>query len=306
MNGVSTANLRFRYVAGWDIEGVDPEDGSVACGDGTAYPMEVTGASTAEKIAKIYEIFHRVKDAWFTGGSFAWDWSSNSYSFECPSTGPPVNRAVEVDFPVFSSQIRGYCCSGSNDYNQEPYDAGVGTLYSDISDNENGMWNLVYTSSDYTYTKTAFTYDELAPLPGISGDWWGGLLGGRVMVRFNGKVAVLKADPANGIFDETNKFFIGIEIGFDPSSPDPYIAGGSNIYNPVFWDGLDYGPFSTPLVNYVLRLPSGDLTCQLYCDVEALDNVVASDIVHEAIEWWPYAAGSPAAPIFDTETGEPL
>lgn len=304
--GVFTREKRFKFVNGQETS--TPDSGYVACGDGTSHPMEVTGATTSAKLDKIAEIFYRVKDAWFTDGTFSWDWSIYSYSFNYPSTGPPTNRVIEVDTPSYGLQYRGYCSSGADDYNQATYDAGIGNLYSDISDNEFGMWRPIYTSPTYDGVTTAFSYDSVALGPFGSTDWWEGDLSGRVMVKFNGNVAVVKTDPANGFFDETNKFFIGIEVGFEAYSPDPAIAGGSNIYDPTFWDGLGYGPFSDPLVNYVIRLPSGDLTCQLYCDTDVITNVSATDIVHEPIEWWPYALwdGVANAPIWDSSTGVKL
>ena len=63
--GIYTNDLRFAFVNGWLTGGTDPADGSVECGPGTAFPMEVT-------LDQVAEIFYRVKDAWFTGGSASW------------------------------------------------------------------------------------------------------------------------------------------------------------------------------------------------------------------------------------------
>jgi len=58
---VSITEPRVKFRKGWLTGGTDPEDGSVECGDGTAYPMEVNKQ-------QFEGIFYRVKDAWFTSG----------------------------------------------------------------------------------------------------------------------------------------------------------------------------------------------------------------------------------------------
>ena len=65
--GVYTNELRVTFVDGQETP--TPDVGFVACGAGTGFPMEVTGANTREKFDKIAEIMYRVKDAWFTAGS---------------------------------------------------------------------------------------------------------------------------------------------------------------------------------------------------------------------------------------------
>ena len=59
---VSISEPRVKYVKGWHTtDGTDPGDGSaVECGEGTAYPLEVT-------VDQLAEIFYRVKDATWSG-----------------------------------------------------------------------------------------------------------------------------------------------------------------------------------------------------------------------------------------------
>ena len=59
-NGVFTRDKRFKWVKGWLTGGTDPADGSVECGDGTAFPMLVTPDQLAE-------IMYRVRDTSVTG-----------------------------------------------------------------------------------------------------------------------------------------------------------------------------------------------------------------------------------------------
>lgn len=60
--GVSITDPRVKFVKGWETGGTDPVDGSVECGDGTAYPMRVT-------IAQLAELMSRVRDAKWVSGS---------------------------------------------------------------------------------------------------------------------------------------------------------------------------------------------------------------------------------------------
>jgi hypothetical protein len=59
---VHTRNKRFEWVKGWLTGGADPEDGSVECGEGTAFPMEVT-------LDQLAEIMYRVRDAQWVSGT---------------------------------------------------------------------------------------------------------------------------------------------------------------------------------------------------------------------------------------------
>jgi hypothetical protein len=59
--GVFTPELRFQWVKGQVTSGT-PDEGFVACGDGTAFPMEVT-------LDQLAEIMYRVRDSVCTGSS---------------------------------------------------------------------------------------------------------------------------------------------------------------------------------------------------------------------------------------------
>jgi hypothetical protein len=61
-DAVSLVEPRVKFVKGWLTGGTDPEDGSVECGDGTNFCLEVT-------LDQLAEIAYRVRDGWFTAGS---------------------------------------------------------------------------------------------------------------------------------------------------------------------------------------------------------------------------------------------
>lgn len=62
--GASITEPRVKFVKGWLTGGVDPADGSVECGDGTAYPMLVTRQ-------QLEAIYYRVREAQVTSGSYS-------------------------------------------------------------------------------------------------------------------------------------------------------------------------------------------------------------------------------------------
>jgi len=64
---VSITDPRVKFIKGWETGGTDPADGSVECGDGTLYPMEVT-------VEQLSEIMYRVRDAEWAGGELVQDW----------------------------------------------------------------------------------------------------------------------------------------------------------------------------------------------------------------------------------------
>jgi hypothetical protein len=291
-NRVTTPDLRFEFVNGWLTGGTDPADGSVECGDGTAFPMEVT-------LDQVAEIFYRVKDAWFTGGQADWKidiFGTPSASFSAP-TSAPTNRRLDIDSLTY--QQRGYCKLGADDYNGATYDAGIGNYYSDISDNENGMWK---------YGDDAFSYiqDDPNNLQGGDPEWWGVTgAGAKARVYRGNRVAVVKANPTDGLYASTNKFYLEIEMYWYDYAPVLNFFGGTNIYNGVDGSG-DWSSYSIEICNYVLRLSTGDATCPVYFPTLGTLDQTGTDFIHEAQVWWPYAKNNPAVPVWDSATGLPL
>lgn len=123
-----------------------PSTGFVACGPGNKYCMEAT-------LAQIAEVFFRVKEAKWVGGSF-----SHTYSYFPPDPDPPVTLTLTVTPPTSQPTQRVYELSANNDHiyrgffdqagdivGKEDYFlasyAGVnGDMFADIGDDERAMW----------------------------------------------------------------------------------------------------------------------------------------------------------------------
>jgi len=295
-NGVFTRNKRFTWVDGQVTSGT-PDEGFVACGDGTAFPMEVT-------LDQVAEIFYRVKDAWFTGGSASWKAYGSTSTISAP-TAAPTNRRLDVSASTY--QQRGYCKLGGDDYNGATYNSGIGSYYSDIADNENGMWRDAWNDPDHI-DAFSFEQDDFNGTQSSNSQWWGTPdIGFGVYAKvFRGKrVAVVKADPADGLYAPTNQFFLEIEMYWGDYYPVPF-GGGTNIYNSEGGFG-DWSAYAVAICQYILRLESGDATCQVYFATDpSTTNETGTDFIHEPQVWWPYAKDNPAVPVWDTDNGAKL
>jgi len=292
--GVVTRMKRFEFVNGWMTGGTDPADGSVECGDGTAFPMEVT-------LDQVAEIFYRVKDAWFTGGSASWEVSGSPQTMEAP-TDAPTNRTLEIDGVTY--QRRGYTILDAYPYNDPTYDAGIGNYYSDIADNENGLWKDAWNDPDHV---DAFSYEQDDPNSTQGGDaeWWGDTgLGVYAKVYRGKRVAVVKLDPEDGLYAATNKFYLEIEMYWIDYGVVPF-GGSTNIYDSQGGFG-DFSSRAVNICNYILQLAGGDATCPVYFDALGSTNETGTDFIHEPQKWFPYAKGNPAEPVWDFETGAKL
>jgi hypothetical protein len=259
--------------------------------------MEVT-------LDQIAEIFYRVKDAWFTGGSASWEidvFGTPSASISAP-TSAPTNRTLEIDGVTY--QKRGYTILDAYPYNGATYDAGIGNYYSDIADNENGMWKDAWNDPDHV---DAFSYEQDDPnsIQGGDPEWWGDTgLGVYAKVYRGKRVAVVKADPADGLYAPTNQFFLEIEMYWFDYGIVPF-GGSTNIYNSQGGAG-DFSSRAVLISNYILRLATGDATCPVYFDALGSINETGTDFIHEPQVWWPYAKDNPAVPVWDTDNGAKL
>lgn len=293
--GVFTPDIRIEFVNGWLTGGTDPEDGSVECGTGTAFPMSI---SSLDQLA---EILYRVKDAYFTGGSASWQISGSTQTINAP-TYAPVNRRVDINSLTY--QQRGYCKLGADDYNQAIYDAGIGYYYSDIGDNEKAIWRNAWNDGNHI---DAFSYKQDDPYSTQGGDaeWWGNSgLGAYAEVFRGNRVAVIKNNPEDGLYAPTNQFFLEIEMYWYDYGVVPF-GGSTNIYN----SKGGFGNFSARAVlicKYILRLQSGDVEANVYFDALGSSSETGTDFIHQPSKWWPYAKDSPAVPVWNTETGAKL
>lgn len=332
--GFGGVNLssRFQFVKGWETGGTDPMDGSVECGDLTAYPMEVTGANLREIIDKISEIYYRVKVATFTENTLAFSFAAGGVI--TASMTPRVQSETptglyyiylmhgywaidDATFPVSSEADPLLGTQYAADiYDPANFGAPLTLDFRDISDKERVLWyeaeagespqwhklepslglGSFYTGSgslggtDEQYFRTAFSWYSIsdggtltAPtiavpyvtdtslLPDIAYESL------EVLVEFNGKIGVV-GDIEN-IFDAANTFYLGLTCKFK-------LSGTSIEYSTA-------EPATVTTGNYVIRLPSGDLSCPFGT---VSSPTLTGDLVSEAVEWFEYAdkSGDPA------------
>lgn len=285
--GVFTRRKRISFVDGQETATPDP--GFVACGDGTGFPMLVT-------LAQLAEILYRVKDAWFTAGAITWTYGG-PISYPAPTTAP-ANRATEIDNVTY--QYRGYTVAGGDDFNGAVYDAGNGVDWSDIADDERGIFWPTWESP----FKDAFSYDADDPnnTQGGNSDWWGlAGAGARAMAIRGDRVAVVKDNPANGFYDPTNRYYLEFEFFWDDYNIVLGFGGGTNIYDGQSGSG-DWSATAGFACNYVIRLSDSDVTCPIY--FPSAYSPGGTDVIHEAMEWWPYQ--KLAGDVWNSGTGARL
>ena len=302
--GVFTRMKRVSFVNGWLTGGTDPADGSVECGDGTAYPMQVT-------LDQIAEIFYRVKDAYFTGGSiFQTEFFATPTIYA--STAAPAQKATQIDSP-YLGLYRSYTIEENaldTAYFDTPYDAGYGSNWMDMSGKERGMWlDWSLTRPDWVSTTAgqelinAFSFGSITDsgtYPPDTTNYFntGGTTEGCYgKVYFNGQIAIIKTNPSHSIVAPTNTYYIGLEFVMTSLGLLP-IGGGTWINSPF---GALYSPFE--VCRYVMRLSGGDVSCPVYMDTTVGTSHGGTDFIHEAVEWFPYQDGN--GNVWNPSTGLP-
>lgn len=290
--GIFTPLLRATFVKGEVTTGT-PTDGFVACGDGTAFPMLVT-------LKQLEEIMYRVKDAWFTGGNIAWISSSSVSDSVYASTTAPAHRSyIERGTFIFKNQRRGYSTDTINPFVGPAYDRGDGNLAWDISDSEYGMFTNSGFGSFSPFEYGSFNQNDVSP----GSDWWSRQY--EVVVDISNRVAVVRVSPTDGFFAPTNKFYLELNFYISWGMGYGYVYGSTN---------ASYFGDSSLLSNvcrYVIRLSpcdgSNDISCPFYFGPsEEVSSPTASDFIHKAKEWWPYAKDSPPTPVWSSTTGAKL
>jgi len=338
MPAVSIVEPRVKFIEGWHTtEGTDPGDGSVECGEGTAYPMEVT-------VDQLAEIYYRVKDAKFTSGYFQIHYSlfGDDLTMQVSSV-PPSTDLVEIIDNNSSSIVsaRGYYAA-INDASPEKPLADVGndlfgvtyyynTLTSDlairdIQDKESALWsrageiidlNLYGTywdgsidlgvpttgSHDPTGFRTAFNQtfinDGAAAIYGIYNDANGIETRSDASLVISSKVAFVDVTGSGDPLDSGNRLFISLSF---------LMESESLIY--VSSDSQSVASLTSAGINLTIELSGGlSVSCPLYYDTSLLapdwSFMSATDFIIEATEWWPYAT-STGDPAWDEDTGLPI
>ena len=126
--GVFTPELRFQWVKGQVTSGT-PDEGFVACGDGTAFPMEVTRDQLAE-------IMYRVRDAKCVSGSVTVSEGFEEMpSFESTTAFnlgalPETLLEARRESDSWISSVRGYCTSSPAETPYIPMEDYDNTVFS--------------------------------------------------------------------------------------------------------------------------------------------------------------------------------
>jgi len=301
---VHTRNKRFEWV----------EKELADVGDFTEYPMEITGASFSEKIDKIAELFHRVKDSQFTSGNINFNGGGSFDLSIFPNTENPENRALE-DEGVIGMQTRGYTSIDDGltsippeklPYFGSAYDSGEGASYRDISDKEraihlSGQGGALPQWNTPSESVTAFTFRNEAQSIGSDltiwfrayeseGDVWLGAYGES---SFGNEIAYVKENPEDTIYTASTRFFV--KFRFECFNFGLLAFGASTYY--LSEDVTEL----TNICNYVVRMATGDLVAKIYAFNDAEHS--STDLIHEAVEWWPYQDNG--GNVWNPATGEP-
>lgn len=313
-------------------------------GDYTDFPIEVTGATIADKLDKIAEIYYRSKIAQFTENTLISDTGISS-GVTTGSISPRVMVGSTGTGGYDPTLMCGYwsiddlgmpSSANSLDFLDAQYSASVGSglgsattnvNFRDINERESGIWLYPDTGENptwnkpmgsylgmgfYFYTgsgtemglddqdfKTAFSWYSISPnasynvqpdipVPYIQDDSFSPDIVYEelaVIVQFSGEIAWV----GDSLYHPDTQFFLGMRVD------GVFFSGFGS-----FTSSNDIGAGSSG--RYVMRLSSGDLSCPL----ESSPAIAVGDIVHEAVEWWPYAKGSPATPVWNTATGAKL
>ena len=292
--GVFTRSKLFTFVKGMVTNGTPPE-GVVACGSGTSYPVVAT-------LDQIAEMFYRVRNTKITGYEVYQEHANyptlnSKYwalfnSNNIPATN--VVRAQGIDFRrgIYllydaDSNLNGWVANHYGAVYQDVY----GTKYADAKD-ELAMWppygaspqNMHHHSSNYFFEETdnygPYSKRELPANYGGSVNFFPG----SVTFAFPRTVAYVGGDYP---------FSAGVTLY-------PYITFRDNYWNHTSVFG---GEVSSDGYAEVV-LSSGTLFIPIY--LQPLSGYSAQLVTAprlEVTEWWPYAKGSPAVPVWDKDTG---
>lgn len=306
---IHTYDSRITFVDGWLTGGTDPADGSVECGDGTAYPLEVT-------VDQLAEIFYRVRDAWFTSGRMNIDFGSGSEEWLSFYGSPITTQLVNEENSGDNFSFRSYHTDGTLPTHLSSY-FGIkytvrATDYYDVSDNELAMW-LPYVSgeapafngSGSNDFKCGFThyseYVGITNTPSFYGIYNPYAVStsyepANITVEITGKVAFLDDNGSGDPMDSGNKLYLGVELKGGIQSAD------------VFSTDSDYDTISSMMyagVDMVFKLSNSSPSCPIYHTDNGDSFPAGTNFTLEAKKWWEYA-DSNGDPAFDSTTGAPI
>ena len=336
---------RFEWVKGWLTGGTDPADGSVECGDHTEFCLEVTGASVAEKMDKIAEIFYRARMAQFTENNL----TLTGVSFGVASGGisPRVMYSIGGGGLNDNYLMSGYWTPDTvalpasdlslpflGDKYTENVNIGylapfINVDFRDITNRETGMWlqeevgfnpiwsrpmaSLVGISSYYVGVGTSSGVDEQGFRTAFS--WYSGSAAGSY---------TQPNIPIPWITDESflqDVIYENLEVLVEFGGRIGVVYGGDGLYHPdnrFFIEmrfraniaGFAYNISSNVIESGFSSTPATYImrlsSGDISCPLNSTASGLAGNIVHAATEWWPYQANQPPADVWNPATGLPL
>jgi hypothetical protein len=286
--GVFTRLKRVEFVKGWLTGGTDPADGSVECGDRTAYPLKVTPDQLAE-------ILYRVKDAKLSGAL------TRNYFF----------ASVSIEVTTDNMPADYYSGTSSDVIVQRSY-ADMGVPPTNL-EGERSIWVADKRLPEPPYSDTilpillthglatGFTqYAESFTIP-TSGYYPYGTDTGyqypaAIEIAFGNHVAWVDNTGSGNPFDSGNELWM--EFGLTAFTINGIVA----IY--VYTIPLGIDPQEGDAGVLTIELSGGaSITCQLTGDL-AVPQPSTSSLTLTATEWWPYAKAG--GPVWDVATGAKL
>jgi hypothetical protein len=311
---LSIVEQRIKFVEGKVQEGTG--DGEfVACGDGTAYPIEVT-------VDQMMEVLCRVRNSKFTEGSFSYPPAPGGpprpplFAVHKPSVTPSSSTPFEFDEDSTLMVFRGYGHVWTDsDGSDIPSDGE--RFFSGATASGGHHWRATlsdelaifyepeggydaappfYSSIPSGYAPAGFSYYSARGGVDVAGaiNWFGPRGNGGTYVHFTRKVAWVDVSGSGNPLDSANKRFLGVKF-----------LSLWNLMTGIFTDKNIYsgGPVLPAGAKFKFKLSGGStIECPIYSD-EAPS--AASDIVMEATEWWPYATTT-GGPAWGQSTGLPL
>ena len=331
--GVSIMEPRVKYVRGQ--VSATPDEGFVACGDGREYCMLVTGATHAEKLDKLEQVFYRVRDAKWESGLITFDIDDTEgsglefeYTFQIPTVEPTAElfAARVTASEAFYASVRGYVSVARENLFEHPtVNGSPAGSFGDTYYAGSGFDS--YAAADAT-SEYALWWPEYETFGGV----FFALSSFRTGFSFYSEddpsdaspsLYAIEASPEDGysscdaILDiHETVAFIDNDTSGDPLSPanDLYIRPLFRVRAPGFDlrnnSSNEFGdPLAAAGIDLVLELSdSKTLQCPLYyaSSVFFIESVIASsDFVLKANKWWLYATKN-GDPAWDETTGAPI
>jgi len=306
-SAVSLTDPHVKFKQGWLTGGTDPANGSVECGDGTAYPLEVT-------VAQMEAINYRIRQVEVDSCSLETSYSGTTYEyyFNPPSLPQdPINQyAASGDFEVYYYDGRAVLAStealvessvdifSADSYHGAPYEVGAAATLA------SSFWSADPTSEFSLFASTAqigggygkgvgmlttcnldtsggapYTAPTVGAYYTTDGDTdypkaqW-------LQITLNPEVAWINTTGSGDPLDPGNQLWLSADILNDESS-----GVGNAIQFSNTGAYADCGTFSLDLSGVSL----GEVSCSLYLTRFGYTVTTALDIVATPSSWWPYA-----------------